>query len=123
MFHRAIAGLMTIVAIGGSTPEACAQDPSARCTSVANKRMTVASALSRGFDVENFSEVESVTFLQAFNAIPPKSDFVATKIFAAVGRDRAYIFFENGKDLCAPPTPMPRASYEALVEQARRDGT
>lgn len=72
-----------------------------------------------GFDVENFSEVETVTFLQAFNAIRPKSDFVATKIFAAVGRDRAYIFFENGKDLCAPPTPMPRASYEALVEQAR----
>ena len=67
--------------------------------------MTIASAQGRGLDIENFSEVETAAFLKAFNALKPESNFVATKMFAAVGRDRAYVFFESGKDLCTTPSP------------------
>ena len=85
--------------------------------------MTIASAQGRGFDIENFSAIETVAFLKAFNATAPRSNFIATKIFAAVGRDRAYVFFESGEDLCTAPLPLSRESYEALVEQAQGDGT
>jgi hypothetical protein len=117
-----MAGLTAILTIGGPTPKAYAQDPSARCVSLGNKQMTIASAQGRGLDIENFSEVETLTFLKAFNAAPPQSNFVATKMFAAVGRDRAYVFFESGKDLCTPPSPLSLASYEALVEEAHGNG-
>jgi hypothetical protein len=84
--------------------------------------MTIASAYGRGLTIENFTEVETERFLTAFNAMPPRSDFVATKIFAAVGRDRVYVFFESDKDLCTPPSPLSRDSYEELIEKARGDG-
>jgi hypothetical protein len=122
MPRRAIAGLTVFLAIGGPTPKACAQDPSARCVSVANEQTTIASAQGRGFDIENFSDAATVMFLKAFNAMPPQSNFVATKIFAAVGPDRAYVFFESGEDLCTPPAPLSRATYEDLVEQAHGNG-
>lgn len=122
--HRAIiVGLTTILAVGGPTPKAQAQDPSARCVSVANERMTIASARGRGLDIENFSDIETVTFLKAFNAMAPASNFVATKVFAAVGGDRVYVFFESGEDLCTAPSPLSPESYEALVEQAQGNGT
>ena len=117
-----IAGLTIILAIGGPVAIAHAQDPSARCVSVANERMTIASAQGRGLDIEDFSAAETATFLNAFNAMPPASNFVATKIFAAVGPDRVYVFFESGPDLCVPPSPLTRASYEALADKARGDG-
>ena len=63
-----------------------------------------------------------MAFLKAFNATPPNSDFIATTMFAAVGGDRTYVFFESGKDLCTPPSPLSRDSYEAFVEQAQGDG-
>ena len=122
MRRAIIAGLTALLAIGGPALKAYAQDPSARCVSLKNKQMTIASAQGRGLDIENFSAIETLTFLKAFNAAPPKSNFVATKMFAAVGRDRAYVFFENGEDLCTPPSPLSRASYEALVEEAHGDG-
>jgi hypothetical protein len=103
-------------------PKAYAQDPSARCVSLANEQMTIASARGRGLDIENFSVVETAAFLKAFNAQKPKSNFVATKMFAAVGRDRAYVFFESGKDLCTTPSPLQRAGYERLVKRAQGDG-
>ena len=117
-----IAGLTIILAIGGSTPSH-AQDPSARCVWIGNRQMTIASAQGHGFDIEDFSEVEATTFLKAFNAMPPESHFVATGMFAAVGPDRAYVFFESGEDLCTPPSPLSRASYEVLVKQAQGEGS
>jgi hypothetical protein len=84
--------------------------------------MTIASAQGRGLAIENFSEVETAKFLTAFNAMAPTSNFVATKIFAAVGGDRVYVFFESDKDLCTAPSPLSPDSYEALVEKARGDG-
>lgn len=85
--------------------------------------MTIASAQGRGFDIEDFSEVETATFLKVFNAMAPARNSVASKVFAAVGRDRACVFFESGKDLCTAPSPLPREVYEALIDQARGDGT
>ena len=123
MLRRITAALTITLAIGGPTPKAHAQDPSAHCVSVANEQMTIASAQGRGLDIDNFSEVEAVTFLKAFNAMAPTSKFVASKVFAAVDRNRAYVFFESGKDLCTAPAPLSRESYEALVEQAQGDGT
>ena len=119
---RIILSLTMILAIGGPTSKAYAQDPSARCVWVGNEQMTIASAYGRGLTIENFTEVETERFLTAFNAMPPRSDFVATKIFAAVGRDRVYVFFESDKDLCTPPSPLSRDSYEELIEKARGDG-
>jgi hypothetical protein len=117
-----LAGLTIILAIGGPTLTAYAQDPSARCVSVANKQMTIDSARGRGLYIESFSASETVAFLKAFNATPPNSNFIATTMFAAVGGDRTYVFFESGKDLCTPPSPLSRDSYEAFVEQAQGDG-
>jgi hypothetical protein len=117
-----LAGLTIILAVGGPTLKASAQDPSARCVSVANEQMTIDSAQGRGFHIENFSEPETVAFLKAFNATPPNSKFIATKMFAAVGDDRAYVFFESDKDLCTPPSPLSRESYDAFVGQAQGDG-
>jgi hypothetical protein len=119
---RIIFGLTMILAIGGPASRACAQDPTARCVSVGNEQMTIASAQGRGLAIENFSEVETAKFLTAFNAMAPTSNFVATKIFAAVGGDRVYVFFESDKDLCTAPSPLSPDSYEALVEKARGDG-
>ena len=123
MLYRVIAGLTIVLTIGVLTPKAYAQDPSARCVWVGNEQMTIASAQGHGLDIENFSAIETVAFLKAFNAMAPKSNFIATKMFAAVGRDRAYVFFESGEDLCTAPSPLSRESYEALVEQAQGDGT
>jgi hypothetical protein len=61
-------------------------------------------------------------FLKAFNALKPESNFVATKMFAAVGRDRAYVFFESGIDLCTTPSPLHRPGYEKLAKRAHGDG-
>jgi hypothetical protein len=120
VMRRAIIATLTIIlAVGGPSLKAYAQDPSARCVSVANEQMTIASAQGRGFYIENFSELETVAFLKAFNATPPNSNFIATKMFAAVGGDRAYVFFESGKDLCTPPSPLSRGSYDEFVEQAQ----
>ena len=119
---RIIFSLTIILAIGGPTSKACAQDPSARCVWVGNEQMTIASAQGRGLSIENFTEVETARFLTAFNAMPPRSNFVATKIFAAVGTDRVYVFFESDKDLCTAPSPVSRDSYEELIEKARGDG-
>jgi hypothetical protein len=122
MLRRTIVGLTITLAIGGPTPKAYAQDPSARCVWVGNEQMTIASAQRHGLDIENFTEVETVAFLKAFNAMAPTSNFVATKIFAAVGSDRAYVFFESGKDLCTAPSPLPREVYEELAEEAHGSG-
>ncbi len=105
-----------------SAPKAYAQDPSARCVSVANEQVTIASARGHGLDIENFNEVETAAFLRAFNALQPESNFMAAKMFAAVGRDRAYVFFESGKELCTTPSPLHRAGYERLVKQAQGGG-
>ena len=48
MRRAIIAGLTIILATGGPTLKAYAQDPSARCVSVANKQMTIASAQGHG---------------------------------------------------------------------------
>ena len=117
-----IFGLTMILAIGGPASRAYAQDPTARCVAVGNEQMTIASAQGRGLAIENFSEVETAKFLTAFNAMAPTSNFVATKIFAAVGGDRVYVFFESDKDLSTAPSPLSLDSYEALVEKARGDG-
>jgi hypothetical protein len=117
-----LAGLTIILAFSGPILKASAQDPSARCVSVANKQMTIDSAQGRGLYIENFSQAETVAFLKAFNATPPNSHFIATKMFAAVGGDRAYVFFESDKDLCTAPSPLSRESYDAFVEQAQGDG-
>ena len=145
MFRAIIAGLTLVVATFGAAranetidpnavdaanhlrevlaaPKAYAQDRRARCVPVENREIAIASARGHGLDIENFSEVETAAFLKAFNAQKPESNFVATKMFAAVGRDRAYVFFESGKDLCTPPSPLSRDSYEAFVEQAQGDG-
>jgi hypothetical protein len=122
MRRASVAGLTIILAIGGPTLTAHAQDPSARCVSGANKQMTIESAQGRGFYIENFSEPETVSFLKAFNATSPNSNFIATKMFAAVGGDRAYVFFESDKDLCTPPSPLSREIYDAFVERAQGDG-
>jgi hypothetical protein len=122
MLRGIIPGLTTVLAISGATSEAQAQDPTARCVSVQNEQMTIDSAQRRGLDIESFTEIETTAFLKAFNAAPPMSNFVAARMFAAVGSDRAYVFFESGKDLCSPPSPLPRAIYGALVERARGEG-
>ena len=105
-----------------AAPEADAQDRSARCVPVENREIAIASARGHGLDIENFSEVETAAFLKAFNAQKPESNFVATKMFAAVGRDRAYVFFESGKDLCTTPSPLHRAGYRRLAKRAQGDG-
>jgi hypothetical protein len=105
-----------------AAPKADAQDQSARCVPVENRRVTIASARGHGLDIENFSEIETAAFLKAFNALKPESNFVATKMFAAVGRDRAYVFFESGKDLCTTPSPLHRAGYRRLAKHAQGDG-
>ena len=92
MRRASIAGVTIILAIGGPTLRAQAQDPCARCVSVANEQMTIDSAQGRGFYIENFSEVETSTLLKAFNTKPPNSNFVATKMLprlAAMQRDGA----------------------------------
>ena len=122
MRRAVLAGLTIILAIGGPNLKAYAQDPSARCVSVANEQMTIASAQGRGLYIENFSAPETVAFLKAFNAAPPNSNFIATKMFAAVGGDRAYVFFESDKNLCTAPSPLSREIYDAIVEQAQGDG-
>src|ERR1700722_10398707 len=122
MRRAIVAGLTMVLAIGGPALKAYAQDPSARCVSVTNEQMTIASAQGRGLYIENFSAPETVAFLKAFNATPPNSNFIATKMFAAVGGDRAYVFFESDKDLCTPPSPLSRESYDAFVGQAQGDG-
>ena len=66
---RIIFGLTMILAIGGPASRAYAQDPTARCVSVGNEQMTIASAQGRGLAIENFSEVETAKFLTAFNAM------------------------------------------------------
>src|SRR6202167_2962113 len=123
MRRTVLAGLTIILAIGAPTLKAYAQDPSARCVSIANEQMTIASAQGRGFYIENFSGPETVAFLKAFNAMPPNSNFIATKMFAAVGGDRAYVFFESDKDLCTYASPLSSASYDAFVEQAQGGGS
>ena len=105
-----------------AAPKVSTQDRSARCVPVENRQIAVASARGHGLDIENFSEVETAAFLKAFNALKPESNFVATKMFAAVGRDRAYVFFESGKDLCTTPYPLHRAGYKRLAKQAQGDG-
>ena len=120
--HRAVLAGLTIILTSGPTLKAYAQDPSARCVSVANEQMTIESAQGRGFYIENFSEPETVAFLKAFNATPPNSKFIATKMFAAVGGDRVYVFFESDKDLCTAPSPLSRGSYDEFVEQAQGNG-
>jgi hypothetical protein len=122
MRYAMIAGLAIVLATGASTP-GHAQDPSARCVWVGNRQMTIASAQGQGLDIQTFSEVETATFLKAFNAMAPESHFIATGMFAAVGDDRAYVFFESGEDLCTPPSPLSRASYEALVKQTQGEGS
>jgi hypothetical protein len=122
MLRVIIPGLTIILAIGGPISKTYAQDPSARCVSVENKQMTIASAGGRGLDIEDFTEAETATFVRAFNAAPPTSAFVATAMFAAVGPDRVYVFFESGKDLCTAPSPLPLKIYEALVQEARGNG-
>jgi hypothetical protein len=122
MLRGIIPSLTIILVIGGTALKGYAQDPSARCVWVGNEQMTIASAQGHGLDIEDFTEVEAATFVKAFNAMPPMSNFVATKIFAAVGRDRVYIFFENGDDLCTPPSALSRESYDALIEQTRGHG-
>jgi hypothetical protein len=119
---RIIFSLTMILSIGGPTSKAYAQDPSARCVWVGNEQMTIASAQGRGLTIENFTEVETAKFLTAFNAMPPTSNFVATRIFAAVGSDRVYVFFESDNDLCTAPSPVSLESYEELIEKARGDG-
>jgi hypothetical protein len=84
--------------------------------------MTIDSAQGRGLYIENFSEAETVAFLKAFNATPPNSNFIATKMFAAVGGDRVYVFFESDKDLCTAPSPLSRGSYDEFVEQVQGSG-
>jgi len=123
MVRGAIAGLTIILAIGGPTSKVFAQDPTARCVWVGNEQMTIASAQRHGFDIENFTEAETKPFLKAFNEMAPASNFVATKIFAAVGSDRAYVFFESGEDLCTAPSPVFRASYDKLAEEAHGRGS
>jgi hypothetical protein len=145
MFRAIIAGLTLVVATFGAAranetidpnavdaanhlrevlaaPKAYAQDPRARCVPVENREIAIASARGHGLDIENFSEVETAAFLKAFNAQKPESSFVATKMFAAVGHDRAYVFFESGKDLCTTPSPLHRAGYRRLAKQAQGDG-
>lgn len=122
MRRATIAGLAVILALGGTTQKSHAQDPSARCVWVGNEQMTTASARGLGLDIEDFNDVEATAFLKAFNAMPPKSHFVATRIFAAVGDDLAYVFFESGNDLCVTPSPLPRERYDALVNRARGNG-
>lgn len=122
MRRSIVAGLTIILAVSGPSLKAYAQDPSARCVSVANRQMTIDSAQGRGLYIENFSEPETVAFLKAFNAAPPNSNFIATKIFAAVGGDRAYVFFESAKDLCTAPSPLSPERYDAFVEQAQGHG-
>jgi hypothetical protein len=123
MMRRAtIAGVTIILAVGDPSLKAYVQDPNARCVSVANKQMTIDSAQGRGLYIENFSEAETVAFLKAFNAASPNSNFIATKMFAAVGGDRAYVFFESAKDLCTAPSPLSRERYDAFVEQAQGHG-
>src|ERR1700733_8305245 len=119
MRRAILAGLTIILATGWPTLKAYAQDPSARCVSAANEQMTIDSAQGRGFYIENFSEPETVAFLKGFNATTPNSRCIATKMFAAVGGDRAYVFFESDKDLCTPPSPLSRESYDAVVGQAQ----
>ena len=122
MLRGIIPGLIVVLAIGGPASKANAQDPTARCVSVENEQTTIASAKGRGLDIEDFSGIDAAAFLKAFNAAPPASNFVAGKIFAALGPDRVYVFFESGSALCAPPSPLNRASYEALAERARGEG-
>jgi hypothetical protein len=122
MLRGIIPGLIVVLAIGGPISKANAQDPSARCVSVQNEQMTIDSAQRRGLDIESFTKAETAAFVKAFNAAPPASNFVATKLFAAVGPDQVYVFFESGQDLCVPPSPLNRASYEALAEHARGQG-
>ena len=122
MRRSIVAGPTIILAVGGPSLKAYAQDPSARCVSVANKQMTIDLAQGRGLYIENFSEAETVAFLKAFNTTPPNSNFIATKMFAAVGGDRAYVFFESDKDLCTAPSPLSRENYDEFVEQARGNG-
>ena len=105
-----------------AAPKAYAQDPRARCVPVENREIAIASARGHGLDIENFSEVETAAFLKAFNAQKTESNFVATKMFAAVGRDRAYVFFESGKALCTTLYPLHRAGYKRLAKQAQGDG-
>src|ERR1700722_15852019 len=111
-------GLQEVLA----APKADAQDQSARCFPVENRQMTIASARGHGLDIVNFSEAETPAFLKAINALKPESNFVATKMFAAVGRDRAFVFFESGEDLCTTPSPLHRAGYKRLAKQAQGDG-
>jgi hypothetical protein len=121
MLRAIIPGLTIIAAAGGPISAAYAQDPSARCVSLENKQMTIASAQGHGFEIEDFAAAETAAFVRAFNAAPPTGAFVATEMFAAIGQDRVYVFFENGEDLCSPPA-LSRASYEALIQAARGDG-
>ena len=123
MLRGAVAAVTIILAIAGTGPKVFAQDPTARCVWVGNEQMTIASAQRHGLDIENFNEVEAATFLKAFNAMAPTSNFVATKIFAAVGSDRAYVFFESGQDLCTAPSPVSRMSYDDLAERAHGSGS
>jgi hypothetical protein len=122
MLRGIIPSLTIILVIGGTAQKAQAQDPSARCVWIGNEQMTIASAEGHGLDIEDFTEVETATFVKAFNAMPPTSNFVANKIFAAVGRDRVYVFFENGEDLCTPPFALSLESYPRRLS-SRRGGT
>jgi hypothetical protein len=122
MLRDIATGLMIVLAIGDQIPEAHAQDPAARCVSVEKRQTTIVSAQGRGFDIEIFSEVETAAFLRAFNALLPKSNFIATTMFAAVGADRAFVFFESGNDICTTPSPLYRAGYKRLVTRSRGNG-
>ena len=96
---------LTIFSRSAARLRAYAQDPSARCVSVGNEQMTIASAQGRDLAIENFSEVETAG-PHRVQRMAPRSNFVATKIFAAVGGDRVYVFFESDKDLCTAPSPV-----------------
>ena len=71
-----LAGLTISLAVGGPSLKAYAQDPSARCVSVANKQMTIDLAQGRGFYIENFSGPETVAFLKAFT--PPRPTAISS---------------------------------------------
>jgi hypothetical protein len=122
MFRRMMTGLTLVVATSELPSTASAQDPSAHCVSLEKRQTTIASAQGHGFDIANFSEIETAAFLRKFNAMSPKTSFVATKMFAAVGRDQARVFFESGADLCTAPFPLSRKGYERLAKLAQGDG-
>jgi hypothetical protein len=84
-----LAGLTITLAVGGPTLKAYAQDPSARCVSVANEQMTIDSAQGRGLYIFGLARIGPIGLSQGGMAALGRSTCSPTTLSPMAARPLA----------------------------------